>query len=271
MIFDNSKSIPFAQFELLKPFEDSIVHFVTTRNETLPPSSQNYFTIGLNGVVENDIVLNNRKFLAEQMGFQPNSYVFASQIHDKKVAIVHDDDKGKGAFERTSYLCDIDAMVTNRKGICLVTQAADCVPILFYDPVRKAIGVAHAGWKGTVAKIPAEVVKTMVAEFGSNSKDILVGIGPSIGSCCYEVGNEVVELVKESFGNAEELILNNDKFFKPVFDLWKANKNSLIDAGVSEKNIEIASLCTKCHNNFFFSARAGDKGRFGGFIMLCES
>ncbi len=268
MIFDNSKPIPFAQFEILKPFEDNILHFVTTRNETLPPSNQNYFTIGLNGVVENDIVLNNRKHLAEQLGFQPNSYVFASQVHDNKVAVVRDEDKGKGAFERSSYLCDIDAMVTNRKGICLVTQAADCVPILFYDPIKNAIGAAHAGWKGTVAKIPTEVVKAMVMEFDSNPKDILVGIGPSIGSCCYEVGNEVVELVKESFGDTERLILDNDKFAKPVFDLWKANKISLVEAGISEKNIEITSLCTKCHNNFFFSARAGDKGRFGAGIML---
>jgi len=268
MIFDNSKPIPFAQFELLKPFEDKILHFVTTRNESLPPSSQNYFTIGLNGVVENDIVLKNRKHLAEQLGFQPNSYVFASQVHDNKVAVVKDEDKGKGAFERSSYLCDIDAMITNRKGICIVTQAADCVPILFYDPVKNAIGAAHAGWKGTVAKIPLEVVMAMVLEFGSNPKDILVGVGPSIGSCCYEVGNEVVELVKESFGDLEGLIINNEKFSKPVFDLWRANKRSLIEVGISEKNIELASLCTKCHNNFFFSARAGDKGRFGAGIMI---
>lgn len=268
MIFDNSKPIPFAQFELLKPFEDNILHFVTTRNDSLPPSNQNYFTIGLNGVVENDIVLNNRKSLAKQMGLQPNSYVFASQVHDNKVAVVKDEDRGKGAFERSNYLCDIDAMVTNRKGICLVTQAADCVPILFYDPIKNAIGVAHAGWKGTVTKIPTEVVTSMVAEFGSNPSNIIVGIGPSIGACCYEVGHEVVEMVEKVFPSATDLIIDNPKFSKPVFDLWKANKHSLIEAGIKPENIEIASFCTKCHNNFFFSARAGDKGRFGGFIML---
>jgi YfiH family protein len=268
MIFDNSKSIPFALFELLKPFENSIAHFVTTRNESVLPLSQNYFTIGLNGGVDNDIVLNNRRVLAEQFGFSPSSYVFASQIHGNLVAIVNDEDRGKGAFERSSYLCDIDAMVTNRKGICLVTQAADCVPILFYDPVKKAIGAAHAGWKGTVAKIPAEVVKTMVAEYGSNPKDLIVGIGPSIGPCCYEIGDEVVAMVKESFGSTDGFILENKKFTKPVFDLWEANRRTLVESLVKPENIEIAGVCTKCNNHLFFSARAGDLGRFGAGIII---
>ncbi len=268
MFFYNSQSIPFAQFENLKPFDDSVLHFVTTRNGALPPLVENQFTIGLNGAVVNDSVLEYRKQLAFQFGFPHDSYVFASQVHDNKVAIVKDEDRGKGAFERSAYLCDIDAMVTNRKGICLVSQAADCVPILFFDPVKKAIGAAHAGWKGTVAKIPLELVRTMVAEFGSNPSDIIVGIGPSIGACCYEVGPEVVEMATKAFPNAKDLILDNSKFSKPVFDLWQANKFSLIEAGIKPENVEIASLCTKCHNQFFFSARSGDKGRFGAFIML---
>lgn len=268
MIFNNSQSIPFAQFEVLKAFYSSIQHFVTTRNQSLPPSTQNYFTIGLNGPVENGIVLSNRKQLAEQFGFSPNSYVFASQVHGKVVAVVKEEDKGKGAFERSSYLCDVDAMVTNRKGICLVTQAADCVPILFFDPVKKAIGAAHAGWKGTVAKIPTEVIKAFATEFGSKPSDIVVGIGPSIGPCCYEVGEEVVLMVKDAFNTTDGLILENEKFDKPVFDLWEANRRTLVEAGVKPNNIEIASLCTKCHNKFFFSARAGDKGRFGAAIMI---
>lgn len=268
MFFNNSQSIPFAQFENFKSFGDRVLHFVTTRNETLPPSVENRFTIGLNGAVDNERVLSIRKQLALQFEFPHDSYVFASQVHDNKVAIVKDEDRGKGAFERSTYLCDIDAMVTNRKGICLVTQAADCVPILFFDPIKNAIGAVHAGWKGTVAKISSELVRTMVAEFGSNPADIIVGIGPSIGTCCYEVGPEVVEMVENAFPNSKYLIVNNPKFSKPVFDLWQANRLGLLEVGVEPENIEIASLCTKCHNKFFFSARAGDKGRFGAFIML---
>jgi polyphenol oxidase len=268
MIINNSQGIPYAQFEILNAFQNAIQHFVTTRNPALPPSTQNCFTIGLNGIVENEVVVGNRRQLAEQFGYSPSSYVFASQVHGNRVAVVNDEDRGKGAFDRSSYLSDVDAMVTNRKGICIVTQAADCVPILFYDPKKKVIGAAHAGWKGTVAKISSEMVKIFVAEFDSKPSDLVVGIGPSIGPCCYEVGDEVVSLVNEKFGSPNGLIIENDKFVKPVFNLWEANRRTLIEAGVNPDNIELAGLCTKCHNTFFFSARAGDKGRFGAVIML---
>ncbi len=268
MYIDEDKPIPLYQFDKLKSFDNQIKHFITTRNQKHSQSICNYFTIGLNGAIGNDIVLDNRKQIAEQFGISPDSFVFASQVHGNGVFIVRDEDRGKGAFDRSSYLCDVDAMVTNRKGICIVTQAADCVPILFYDPITNAIGAAHAGWKGTVAKIPAKVIRSMVTEFGSNPKDLLVGIGPSIGSCCYEVGDEVVAMVAEAFGSGDGLILNNKKFNKPVFDLWEANRRTLVDVGVKSENIEIAGICTKCNNHLFFSARAGDKGRFGAAIMI---
>jgi len=263
-----NKRIPLYRFDILTPFDKQIVHFVSTRNNSFLQSAENYFTIGLNGVIENEIVLSNRKQLAEQLEFSPASFVFASQVHGNRVAIVRDEDRGKGAFDRSSYLCDVDAMVTNKNGICLVTQAADCVPILFFDPVKKAIGAAHAGWKGTIAKISAEVVKAFIVEFGSNPSDIVVGIGPSIGSCCYEVGEEVVAMVKDAFTTTEGLISVNTKFSKPVFDLWEANRRTLTEVGIKPENIELTGLCTKCQNDLFFSARAGDKGRFGAFIML---
>ncbi len=268
MIVNNSQCIPYAQFEGLNAFQNKILHFVTTRNSELPPSTENNFTIGLNGTIENEIVLGNRKQLAEQFGFSPDSYVFASQVHGNRIAIVRDEDRGKGAFERSAYLIDVDAMITNKKGICIVTQAADCVPILFFDPVKKVIGAAHAGWKGTVAKIPAEMVKAFIKEFGSKPTDLIVGIGPSIGPCCYEVGGEVVQMVFSTFGTTNGLILTDEENNKQIFNLWETNRRVLFEAGVKVENIELAGLCTKCQNSFFFSARAGDHGRFGAGIML---
>lgn len=268
MYIDENKLIPLYQFDSFKKFESQIIHFVSTRNHSWPFSTNNNFTIGLNGVMENEKVLSNRKELAEQLGISPALFVFASQVHGNRVAVVKDEDRGKGAFERSSYLCDVDAMVTNKVGICLVTQAADCVPILFYDPIKKVIGAAHAGWKGTVAKIPAVMIQTFIDEFDSNPANIIVGVGPSIGPCCYEVGEEVVEMVEDAFGTKEGLIHSNKKFAKPVFDLWETNYRTLIDVGIKHENIELANLCTKCNNNNFFSARAGDKGRFGAGIML---
>ncbi len=267
MIFDNRK-IPFAQFEGLNVFQNKIIHFITTRNSSLPPLSSNNFTIKLNGEVDNEVVLSNRKQLADQLGFSNASYVFASQVHGKGVAVVKDEDKGKGAFDRASYLDNIDAMVTKRKGICLVAQAADCVPILFYDPKNKAIGVAHAGWKGTIAKIASEVIKTMNSEYGSKPSDLIVGIGPSIGPCCYEVGGEVVQQVLSTFGSTQGMILEDEETGKTIFNLWETNRRVLVEAGVKFENIELSGLCTKCNKDFFFSARAGDMGRFGAGIML---
>jgi len=268
MVFNNTHTIPFAQFVNLLAFSDSIVHFITTRNGSLPPSSQNQFTIGLNGAVANQAVLSNRRMIAEQFDFTPDSFVFASQVHGSRVAMVGEEDRGRGAFDRQFYLPDVDAMVTNRKGICLVTQAADCVPLLFFDPVRGVIGVAHAGWKGTVGRISREVVRVFADEYGCLPSDVIVGIGPSIGPCCYEVGAEVVARVEAAFPSTNGLLMENDKFDNPIFNLWEANRLSLLECGVSPENIEMAGLCTKCQNNFFFSARAGDKGRFGAAIML---
>jgi len=206
--------------------------------------------------------------LADQLGFSNASYVFAVQVHGNSVAVVKQEDRGKGAFDRSSYLGDIDAMVTNLPGICLVTQAADCVPILFFDPINKVIGAAHAGWKGTISKIPSEVVKTMQSEYGSNPSDLIAGIGPSIGPCCYEVGGEVEYLVMSTFGTTDGLIVTNDEKENAIFDLWETNRRVLVEAGVKPENIELSGLCTRCQNNFFFSARAGDKGRFGAGILL---
>jgi YfiH family protein len=268
MFASQDKPIPLYHVHCFKPFENQIIHFVTTRNQALPPSVSNYFTIGLNGDVDNEIVLYNRKQLADQLGFSNGSYVFASQVHGNNVAIVKDKDRGRGSFERSSYLSDVDAMVTNLPGICLITQAADCVPILFYDPVNKVVGAAHAGWKGTVAKIPREVVKTMISEYSTDPSNLIVGIGPSIGPCCYEVGEDVVQKVLDSFGANDGIILNGENSSGSIFNLWEANLRTLIEAGVIRENIEIAGICTKCNNNLFFSARAGDNGRFVAGIMI---
>lgn len=268
MIFNNTLTIPFAQFENLLSYQDTILHFLTTRNSSLPPSVKNNFTIGLNGIVDNATVLRNRRLIANQFGFSSDAFVLASQVHGNRVAIVREEDRGRGAFDRSSYLPDVDAMVTDKPGISLIAQAADCVPILYFDPVRLVIGAAHAGWKGTISRISARVVNVLAAEFGSNPSDLVVGIGPSIGPCCYEVGEEVVGMVKRNFRISDGLIISSNKYSKPVFDLWEANRRILIEEGVAPFRIEQAELCTKCNNNFFFSARSGDKGRFGAVIML---
>jgi len=160
--------------------------------------------------------------------------------------------------------------VTNAPGICLVVLVADCVPMLFFDPVKRAIGVAHAGWKGTLQFIAQKTVRAMEKAFGSLAEDIVVGVGPSIGPCCYKVGPDIISQVEIIFYTKKEYILNESKSGEGYFDLWKANLTQLLQTGIERKNIEMSRMCT-CHNpDVFFSYRhqKGSTGRFCAGITL---
>jgi hypothetical protein len=224
-----------------------IVHFISTRNGGVSHAPFDTLNISFNVSDDPKNVIKNRKLLAEAVGFDAASIVTAKQVHDNKVAFVTKDMKGKGAFDFTSALDGIDAMVTNVPKICLMVQTADCVPILMYDPVKKVIGAVHAGYKGTVLKIAENTVKSMIKQFRCDPRHIYVGIGPSIGPCCYEVEKG-----------------------KKVFDLWKANRSQIEECGVPVPNIEVAGICTNDKTDTFFSFRAGKgtTGRFAAGIML---
>ena len=135
--------------------------------------------------------------------------------------------------------------------------AADCVPVLMYDSRMRVIAAVHAGWRGTVGRIAAQTVERMQDEFGCDPRDVIVGIGPSIGPCCFEVGEEVVEAAREGLGNYQ-------------LNLWEANRRQLRQVGVEDARIEVAGICTVCHHDQFFSYRGdrGNTGRFGAGIML---
>lgn len=240
-------------------------HLVTTRNA----DGTSRFTVSLNGYQPDKRVSENRKLIAECLKVDVANMVFAEQVHGNRVTLISYDVLSAGHFTDLGEIPETDALVTNQPGICLVAKAADCVPILYFDPVKRAIGVAHAGWKGTVKKIAASVVKAMHRYFGSNASDLLVSIGPSIGPCCYEVGNEVVEMVNEAFCSKHFTeIIRHTSGERAVFNLWRTNELLLIESGVAPSNIERAEICTRCTNSRFFSARMGDRGRFGGFIVL---
>jgi YfiH family protein len=160
-----------------------------------------------------------------------------------------------------------DAIITDRPEITLFMRYADCVPIFLYDPKKAVISMIHAGWRGTVNKICAETVKTMVAQYGCNPADILAGIGPSIGPDHFEIGQDVIEIVKQSFkSDADKLLMHSAG--KNVLDLWATNALVLNQAGVNE--IEISEICTACHTEDWFSHRGdhGKTGRFGALLAL---
>lgn len=184
-------------------------------------------------------------------------------VHSADVVVA---DAPRGARDS---LGKADALVTDRPGVTLFLRFADCVPVLLFDPRRRAIGIVHAGWKGTLAKIAAATVRVMAERYGSRPADLLAGIGPSIGPCHYEVGPEVVAQTRAVFGaSADKLLVRLNG--RHHLDLWAANARALCEAGVDAARIQISGLCTACRVDEFFSHRAekGKTGRFGALIGL---
>jgi len=244
-----------------------IRHFISTRNGGV--SKPPFDTLNLSFNVSDDPkhVALNRQILSSALGFKLECITAAKQVHGNKVAVTTKAMRGKGSNDHASALNGTDAMVTNVPDILLMIQVADCVPLLFYDPMQRVVGAAHAGWRGTVLKIAKNTVDTMIKQYRSDPAYIYVGIGPSIGPCCYEVGHEVINEVSRNLKVPDMIKTKNGKSF---FDLWEANKRQLIGAGIPASNIEVSKICTHCNSDTFFSSRAGGgiTGRFGAGIML---
>jgi hypothetical protein len=164
-------------------------------------------------------------------------------------------------------------MVTNVRNVALTVLVADCAVIGLYDPTLRAIGIAHAGWRGTLRGVAGKAVRKMKEAFGSDPADILAAVGPSIGPCCYEVGRDVIDGFHEVYPEMEPRFFANCKKDRAHLNLWEANRWQLIKAGVREENIELAEMCTSCRTDMFYSHRRerGGTGRFGGLIMLRDA
>lgn len=237
--------------------ENSINHFVTGRNSN-PDGSE--FTLSLSSTPDKDLVRSNRVLLAEAMGVNASELYLPSQIHKTRIVNITTNTPRE-------ELIDTDALITNEKGICIAVMSADCVPILLYDKKNHAAGAVHSGWRGTVAHILEKTLQQMKETYGTEGKNLVAGIGPSVSQASYEVGEEVVNEVKNAFGHDSGLMIAQPDN-KAKLDLWKANKLQLTSFGVPENQIEISDLCTVIHNQHFFSARKGDAGRFAAGILL---
>lgn len=246
-----------------------VSHGFTTR--TGGESKTPYASLNMGFTVGDDpkLVLKNRKLVADVLNFPLENLVAAKQVHQDKIAVVTHKDSGKGALRYTDALEDTDALITAEKNIPLSTYYADCVPIFILDPVTPAIGLAHAGWKGTALKIGAKTIAKMTKVFGTEVKNCKIAIGPSIGSCCYQVDERVKTAFKESYANTTNFFQSS----KPghwQLNLWEANKASLMEIGVPAVQIVISNLCTSCNPDLFFSHRKenGLTGRMAALMML---
>lgn len=220
---------------------------------------------------DTECVDENYHRIAQVLGCEVGDIVCSDQTHTTNVRKVTAKDKGKGVIRTRDY-ADVDGLITNEPGIVLATFYADCVPLYIVDPVHKAIGLSHSGWRGTVNKMGAVTLKEMEKEYGTKSEDVYVAIGPSICQDCYEVSQDVAQAFEEAFPNQQNhkqmLYQKNEEKFQ--LNLWYANYCVFREAGVLDEHIEITDVCTCCNPDILFSHRAskGMRGNLGAFLSL---
>jgi YfiH family protein len=261
MPIKQSGALSYFYFESLPSFE--LVQGIFTRKGGISPTPWDSLNVGGTVGDERSNIIENRQRIFQAVGRNVISLFDVWQVHGTDV-LYSDIPRQLDAPHQKA-----DAILTDRPGLTLFMRFADCVPIFLYDPIRRAIGMVHAGWPGTVRKIVQVTIETMCKRFKSDPTDILAGIGPSIGPDHYPVGPEVIEQVREAFGSdAQNLLHQRDAAIH--FDLWQANRITLEQSGV--KHIELAGLCTGCDTNNWFSHRGdrGKTGRFGAVLSMNE-
>lgn len=215
-------------------------------------------------------VRENFRRMASAIGVEGDSLVFSQQTHTTNVRKVTLEDKGKGIVNPVDYQ-DVDGLITDVSGLCLTTFYADCVPLFFVDPVRKAIGLSHSGWRGTVGKIGQTTLQKMNEEYGTNPADVIAAIGPSICQDCYEVSENVITEFQKAFAKKHwDTLYYKKENGKYQLDLWRANEIILTEAGVLKENIAVTNVCTNCNSDLLFSHRAtnGKRGSLAAFMAL---
>ncbi|NDW10650.1 peptidoglycan editing factor PgeF [Dysgonomonas sp. 520] len=250
----NDKYGNLLQFENLSRF-NSLFHFTTTIDGGVSKGNYATFNLGIYAGDDPDSVEENRNRLAVMADVDAEDLYFPYQTHGSEVRVIDRDFMSKSDLEKMQLLHGIDAVITNRRNICIGVSTADCVPILIYDPEKNILAAVHAGWRSTVARIAEKTIETMSQKFGCSPCNLVAGIGPSISPEYFEVGDEVAQAFTDAGFNINEISFRNDNTGKVHIDLWKVNQIQLCDAGVLNENIEIAALCTYSLPELFFSAR----------------
>src|SRR6056297_886415 len=241
-------------------------HCVTTRAGGFSKGPFKGMNMGLFTEDSREAVLMNHEKAAEHMGYELDDAVFTNQVHGVEIALIDEEFRGE-RFWLGERALEKDAIITRMPGRPIVAFFADCAGVFVADPVQKAEGIAHAGWKGTVKEIGCKTIEAMGEAFGSKASDCHAVVGPSIGPCCFEVQEEVAELFSELCG--ESVLLGTEKPGRWKVDLWEANRMQLAKAGVKAENIGVSGLCTFCRDDLFYSHRR-DKGKTGRMAGIME-
>ncbi len=271
---NEKNGVTFLTFPLLE--RQGVFHAFSTRLGGVSQGDLASMNLSFSRGDDVECVRENHRRFAAAVGYEVRQLVLSDQIHETHVCRVDASDCGKGVV-RESDLIGVDGLMTDDPGVVLMTFFADCVPLFFWDRKNRAAALSHAGWRGTVSGIGAITVERMRQEFGTEPDNLFVVVGPSIGSSCYEVSTDVAEKFFENeVLKSDPDILSQILYQKPEqkesgkfqLDLWLANKEILIHAGIPADQIEISGLCTCCHSDWLFSHRAskGRRGNLAGVI-----
>jgi YfiH family protein len=255
-------SVPYLS---IPAFQDMrfIVAAVSTRIGGVSQNPYHSLNLGYHVGDAHESVAENRRRFCSKLDIDVGSLVISQQIHGNTTTVINDSHKGHGAYGHEDAISSTDGMITESRGVALAVLTADCVPVLVVDPLRKAIGIAHAGWRGALSMIAARTVLKMRDTFGTEPADCLVALGPSIGPCCYKAGEDVISQFQRVFGPA--ICVAKDRL-----DLQLAVQLQLAGEGVEKSNISSSRLCTACNRDLFYSYRAegGRTGRMMSVITL---
>ena len=262
----NKDDLVYIQFPKLLEC-DCVHHIFSTRHGGVSTGDASTMNLSFSKDTSKENVVRNFEILCSAVGIGTENLVLSHQTHTNNVITVNESHRGTG-FCKPSF-CDVDGMVTNVPNVALVTQYADCTPLAFCDPVKRVIATSHAGWRGTVKLIGKRTVEKMMNEFNCNPKDIIVGIGPNIGQCCYEVDDLVIdEFRKLDFLNLSDFVVAKDNG-KYMLNLSEANRQILIFSGIDPENIDVGDICTCCNSEDLHSHRATG-GKRGNLALIIE-
>jgi len=263
-----SGEFPYLSYPLLEQ-TGMVKHCFTTRLGGVSEGIFESLNLSFSRGDQRAAVEENFQRVAQALGTEYGNFVFTDQTHTVNVRRVGIEDAGKGLTRARGY-SDVDGLITNEPGLVLSTFYADCVPLYFIDTKKRAIGLSHSGWRGTVRRMGRVTLETMRLEFGTLPEDVICAIGPSICQDCYEVSEDVAEEFIREFSSHSEEILENKGNGKYQLDLWRANEMILLEAGIKPEHLSVTDLCTCCNDKILFSHRAsqGKRGNLGAFLCL---
>ena len=260
--------VPLLHFPLLEKCS-FITHAFTTRMGGVSTGDCTSMNLSFTRGDDEAAVRENYRRIAAALGTDAKQFVCSDQTHTTNVRRVTKADAGKGVVIPKDYT-DVDGLITNEPGIVLSTFYADCVPLYFVDPVHRAIGLSHSGWRGTVNKMGQVTIEAMKREFGSKPEELYCAIGPSICQDCYEISRDVAEEFMKAFPEHVNDILLQKSEEKFQLDLWKANEIVMLESGILPEHLAVTNICTCCNPTELFSHRAskGKRGNLAAFLMI---